>query len=71
MKIHYYPETDSLYIELKDAPGVETRAIVDGLNVDIDASGEVVGFDLDHASRRFDLSQLEAIALPIGKIVAA
>jgi uncharacterized protein YuzE len=71
MKIHYYPDTDSLYIELKDAPGVETRAIVDGLNVDIDAGGEVVGFDLDHASRRFDLSQLEAIALPIGKIVAA
>jgi uncharacterized protein YuzE len=71
MKLHYYPDTDSLYIELKDAPGVETREIVDGLNVDIDAAGEVVGFDLDHASRRFDLSQLETIALPIHKTVAA
>ncbi len=71
MKLHYYPDTDSLYIELKDAPGVETREIVDGLNVDIDAGGEVVGFDLEHASRRFDLSQLETIALPIRKTVAA
>jgi uncharacterized protein YuzE len=27
MKLHYYPETDSLYIELKPAPGAETREI--------------------------------------------
>jgi uncharacterized protein YuzE len=71
MKLHYYPDADSLYIELKDAPGVETREVVDGLNVDIDAGGEVVGLDLDHASRRFDLSQLETVALPIHKTVAA
>jgi uncharacterized protein YuzE len=65
MKLHYYPETDSLYIELKDAPGAETREIAEGLNVDLDASGDVVGFDIDHASRRFDLTTLEAIALPV------
>ncbi len=34
MKLHYYPETDSLYIELKDTPGAETREIVRGLLVD-------------------------------------
>ncbi len=50
MKLHYYPETDSLYIELKTAPGVEAREVVEGLVVDLDANGEVVGFDLDHAS---------------------
>jgi len=71
MKLHYYPETDSLYIELKGAPGVETREVVDGLNVDIDASGEVVGLDLDFASKRFDLSRLETVALPFHKTVAA
>lgn len=65
MKLHYYPETDSLYIELKAGPGAETREIADGLNVDLDASGDVVGFDIDDASRRFDLTTLEAIALPI------
>ena len=65
MKLHYYPETDSLYIELKSVPGTETRAVAEGLNVDLDAAGNVVGFDIDDASRRFDLTTLEAIALPI------
>jgi hypothetical protein len=32
MKLHYYPETDSLYIELKAGPGAETREIAPGLN---------------------------------------
>ena len=65
MKLHYYPETDSLYVELKTGPGTETREVSDGLNVDLDATGDVVGFDIDHASRRFDLSTLETEALPL------
>ncbi len=64
MKLHYYPETDSLYIELKGTPGAETREIADGLNVDLDAKGAVVGIDIDHASRKLDLSKVETIALP-------
>ena len=51
MKLHYYPETDSLYIELKSAPGAETREIAEGLLVDFDAKGEVVGLDIDRASK--------------------
>ena len=65
MKLHYYPETDSLYVELKAGPGAETREIANGLNVDLDAAGEVIGFDIDHASRRIDLSTLETEALPV------
>lgn len=64
MKLHYYPETDSLYIELKPAPGAETREIVEGLLVDLDANGDVVGFDIDHASTKLDLSKVETVALP-------
>jgi len=56
MKIDYYPDTDSLYIELKAGPGVEVREIVDGLNVDLDADGAVVGFDIDRASIRNELT---------------
>ncbi len=52
MKLHYYPETDSLYIELIDRPGAETREIADGLNVDLDADGAVAGFDIDGASKK-------------------
>jgi uncharacterized protein YuzE len=71
MKLHYYPETDSLCIELKPQPGAEVREVADGLNVDIDAAGEVVGFDIEHASQRFDLSTLETVALPLKTTRAA
>jgi uncharacterized protein YuzE len=71
VKLHYYPETDSLYIELKAAPGVETREIAEGLNVDLDTAGDVVGLDIDHASRRLDLTTLETIALPVKSTKAA
>ena len=71
MKLHYYPETDSLYIELKPQPGTEVREVADGLNVDLDAVGQVVGFDIDHASTRFDLTTLETVALPIPASKAA
>ena len=64
MKLHYYPETDSLYIEFSSAPGAKAQEIVEGLVVDFDADGNVVGLDIDHASRRLDLSRVETIALP-------
>ena len=64
MKLRYYPETDSLYIELNGAPGAEAREIVEGLVVDLDANGDVVGFDIEHASHKLDLSKVETIALP-------
>lgn len=71
MKLHYYPETDSLYIELRDAPGTETREAADGVNLDIDAEGNVVGIDIDHASTKLDLATLETTALPLRDLKAA
>jgi uncharacterized protein YuzE len=71
MKLHYYPETDSLYIELKSGPGVETREVAEGLIVDLDEKGEVVGFDIDSASSKFDLTTLETVALPLSGTRAA
>ena len=70
MKLHYYPETDSLYIEFRTEPGAETREVSDGLNVDLDAEGAVVGFDIDRASQRLDLSTLETEALPLRSLKA-
>jgi uncharacterized protein YuzE len=64
MKLQYYPETDSLCIELNGAPGSQTREIVEGLVADLDAQGNVVGLDIDHASKNLDLSKIETIALP-------
>ena len=71
MKLHYYPDTVSLYIELKSEPGAEVREVADGLNVDLSAAGEVVGFDIDHASTRLDLTTLETVALPLKTTRAA
>ena len=71
MKLHYYPETDSLYIELRAAAGVETREIDSGLNADFDSAGNVVGLDIDGASTKLDLGTLEAIALPFASLKAA
>jgi uncharacterized protein YuzE len=64
MKLHYYPETDSLYIELKPTAGTATREVAEGLLVDLDEQGQVVGFDIDFASKRFDLSKVETAGLP-------
>ena len=71
MKLHYYAETDSLYIELRSGPGSETREIADGLNADLDADGRVVGIDIDGASLSLDLSTLETFALPLTRLKAA
>jgi len=68
MKLH--PAIDSLYIELNSEPGTETREVVEGLNVDLDAAGDVVGFDIDRASRP-DLSSLETVALAVKTTQAA
>ena len=71
MKLHYYPETDSLYIELSAGTGVEVREIADGLNADLDAKGRVVGLDIDHASTHLDLTKLETVSLPQMRLKAA
>jgi len=71
MKLHYYPETDSLYIELKAGSGSESREVADGVNADFDASGALVGLDIDQASRKLDLATLETVDLPLGSLKAA
>jgi uncharacterized protein YuzE len=71
MKLHYYPETDSLYIELKPAAAAETREIASGVHIDLDSEGSIVGLDIDHASGKLDLSTLEAVDLPLGNLRAA
>ena len=64
MKLHYYPETDSLYIDLSEKVSAESREAAPGVVLDFDAGGHLVGIDIDHASRIVDLSRLESEALP-------
>ena len=71
MKLHYYPDTDSLYIELSDTPGVDAREVAPGVVLDFDAEGNLVGIDIDRASRIVDLSRLEAEELPVAGLSLA
>ncbi len=67
MKLHYDSETDSLYIDLKDKPSSDSREVADGLVIDLDSAGQVVGIDIQHASQLLDLETLETESLPTGK----
>ena len=65
MKFQYYPETDSLYIDLSAKASADSREVAPGVVLDFDTEGHVVGIDIDHASKIVDLSKLEAEALPV------
>lgn len=65
MKLNYYPDTDSLYIDLSEQPSVESREITEGIVLDYDAVGQLVGIDIDNASRKVELKQLTLSKLPL------
>lgn len=69
MKFHYYPETDSLYVELADRPAADSQEVAPGVVLDFDVDGRLVGIDIDQASRLVDLSRLEAEGLPLRSLV--
>ena len=64
MKLNYYPETDSLYIDLSEKPSVDSREITEGIVLDYDADGDLVGIDVDNASRKMHLKELTISRLP-------
>ncbi len=64
MKLSYYPDPDSLYIDLLEKPSVESREISEGVVLDYDAAGNVVGIDIDNASQKVALKELTLSKLP-------
>ena len=64
MKLNYHPETDSLYIDLSEKTSVETREISEGVLLDYDAEGHLVGIDIDNASNKVQLKDLVLSKLP-------
>jgi uncharacterized protein YuzE len=64
MKLSYYPDTDSLYIDLSETPSVESREISEGVVLDCDEAGNVVGIDIDNASQKVALNELTLSKLP-------
>jgi uncharacterized protein YuzE len=64
MKLQYYPDTDSLYIDLSSKPSVESLEVSEGVVLDYDAEGNLVGIDIDNASRKVELRELILSKLP-------
>jgi uncharacterized protein YuzE len=67
MKLNYFPDTDSLYIELAEQASVESREVSEGVVIDYDARGNLVGIDIDNASKKVDMRILKLTNLP-GKV---
>lgn len=64
MKLNYYPETDSLYIDLSEKTSVESKEISEGIALDYDAEGNLVGIDIDNDSKKVHLKELTLSKLP-------
>jgi uncharacterized protein YuzE len=52
MKIKYFCDTDTLYIELRDLAVAETRDLDENTVLDLDAEGNVSAITIGHASSR-------------------
>lgn len=64
MKLNYYPQTDSLYIDLSSNVSAESREVSDGIILDYDANGNLAGIDIDNASAKVDLHELTISKVP-------
>ena len=64
-KLNYFPDTDSLYIDLSQRPSVESQEVSEGVVLDYDAEGNLVGIDIDHASSKLDLRELVTNHIPL------
>ena len=71
MRLNYYPETDSLYIDLSEKPSIESKEISEGVVLDYDAQGNLVGIDIDNASKKVQLKELSLHKLPVDIHAAA
>jgi len=69
MKLNYYEQTDSLYIDLSDKQSVKSKEVSEGIILDYDAGGDLVGIDIDNASKKIDLNQFTVNKLPFKKDV--
>jgi uncharacterized protein YuzE len=64
MRIQYYPDTDSLYIDLTSKTSRESKEISEGVVLDYDDTGNLVGIDIDNASKKIEMQQLVLNKIP-------
>ena len=59
MKLKYFSDTDTLYIDLADRTSVESEAINDNFIIDLDAEGQPVGITIEHYSQTASSKAIE------------
>ena len=64
MTINYYPDTDSLYIDLSSKESTNSNEVSEGVIIDYDKDGNIVGIDIDNASRKLNLKELVLNKVP-------
>ncbi len=64
MKLNYYKDTDSLYIDLSSKPCADSREFSEGIVLDFDADGNISGIDIDNASKKIDLHEVILSKIP-------
>lgn len=65
MKFNYYPDTDSLYIDLSEKKSADSKEVARRVVLDFDETGAIVGIDIDNASKTVNLKKIESDTLPI------
>jgi uncharacterized protein YuzE len=65
VKLNYFPDTDSLYIDLSHKQSTESQEVSEGVVLDYDAKGNLVGIDIDHASQKLNLRELVTNHIPL------
>lgn len=58
MKITYDPEADALYIELRNVQAADATDIEEGVSVDLDQDGHIIGIEILDASKRMSPEEL-------------
>ncbi|MGH7230513.1 MAG: DUF2283 domain-containing protein [Nitrospiraceae bacterium] len=64
MKIKYFAETDTLYIEFIDRPAAETRDLDENTLLDVDAEGNICAITIEHASKRTGIPEFSYEQIP-------
>ena len=55
MKISYFQETDTLYIEFRAGEAAESKDLDENTLLDVDPDGHICGITIEHASERADI----------------
>lgn len=73
MKIEYSKNVDALYIKLREAKIADSMDIEEGVTVDLDEGGHIVGIEILDASEKLELSDIVNISIeniPVEKVAS-